>query len=94
MPPNEGGRPLLPAATGTCAQCATEHGPDDPHNFQSIFWGMRFKMAHGRDPTHADCVAHLPASIQEAYRKILPKFGVDWTEPKGDPISEPYSVSE
>ncbi len=83
---------LMPAAPGTCVHCATVHSENDPHNFQSVFWGMRFKMKWGRDPTHADCVAHLSEPIQLRYRSVLKKFGIDWTEPNGEPIREPYAA--
>lgn len=85
---------LLPAKKGTCVHCATEHGENDPHNFQSLFWGMRFKMKYGRDPTHADCVGHLSAKIRALYREVLPRHGIEWTEPEGDPVCEPYAMSK
>lgn len=92
---DSGGLTPLPAKAGTCVHCATEHGKDDPHNFQSIFWGIRFKMRWGRDPTHADCVAHLSPRIQTAYREVLLlRYDIEWTEPKGEPVSEPYEVSK
>ena len=92
--PVQGGLTLMPAKRGTCAFCATEHGELDPHNFQSLFYGVRFVAKYGRDPTHADCVAHLPEARRTAYRAVLPRFDVEWTEPDGEAISEPYAVSE
>lgn len=86
------GMMLLPAAPGTCVHCATAHGEGSPHNFQSIFYGMRFKMKWGRDPTHADCVAHLPEEVRLRYREVLPDFGIEWTEPDSEPIREPYAA--
>ena len=80
---------LLPAAPGTCVHCATAHGENDPHNFQSIFYAVRFNMKWGRSPTHADCVAHLSEEIKQRYRQVLPEFGVEW----GEPIAEPYAES-
>lgn len=88
-----GGMMLLPAKAGTCAYCATAHGKNDPHNFQSVFYGMRFRGTFGRDVTHADCVAHLPKATQELYRTAMKTFDLTWTEPEGDAISEPYVES-
>jgi hypothetical protein len=85
---------LLPAAPGTCVHCATDHGAHDPHNFQSIFYGMRFLMKWGREFTHADCVAHLTEQRQLHYRQVLAEFGIEWTEPDGKPIREPYEKAE
>jgi hypothetical protein len=88
-----GGMMMLPAKAGTCAYCATAHGENDPHNFQSVFYGMRFLGTFDRDVTHADCVAHLPEARRGLYRKALEEFGLTWTEPEGEPISEPYVES-
>ena len=82
---------LMPARPGACVHCATKHGEHDPHNFQSVFWGMRFKMKWGRDPTHADCVAHLSGERQTCYRAALVQLGIEWTEPDGEPIREPFA---
>lgn len=91
--PVQGGMTLLPAKAGTCAYCATKHGEHDPHNFQSLSYGVRFLAQYGRDLTHADCVAHLSAKRRQAYRDVLPRFSLDWSEPVGEPISEPYLLS-
>lgn len=88
-----GGMMMLPAKAGTCVHCATAHGEHDPHNFQSMFYGMRFLGTFGRDVTHADCVAHLSEARRGFYRKALTELGIKWTEPDGDPISEPYAES-
>ncbi len=85
---------LLPAAPGTCVHCATDHGENDPHNYWSLFYGMRFKAKWSRDHTHADCVAHLPEAARLAYRNVLRERGIEWTEPGDDPIREPYAASE
>lgn len=85
---------MMPAAPGRCVHCATEHDEGAPHNFWSLFYGMRFKMKYGRDATHADCVAHLSPELQKRYRDILPTFGKSWTEPDGEAIREPYAMAE
>ena len=79
---------LLPAAEGTCPMCATEHDPDWPHNGQSLFYNMRFKMKHGREPTWADALAHCSPAMQSAWREKLKEKGV-YGEPDGEPIAEP-----
>ena len=84
---------MLPAPPGTCVHCATKHGENDPHNWWSLFYGMRFKMKWGRDHTHADCVAHLPPECREAYREALREHGYEWTQ-NGEPIREPYAEAE
>ncbi len=81
---------LLPAKAGTCVHCATFHGVNDPHNYFSVFYGMRFLMTHSRDATHADCVAHLSDAIKAVYRAVIERRGLPWTEPPGEPVAEPY----
>ena len=88
------GMMLMPAAKGTCHFCATTHGPDDPHNWWSIFYQMRFQMSYGRRPSHADAVAHLPEERRELYRLALADRGIEWTEPDGEPVREKYVESD
>ena len=87
------GMTLLPADAGSCHFCATEHGPDDPHNYWSLFYQTRFKMSHGRDATHADAVAHLPEQSRQIYREVLAEHRIEWNEPDGGPVVEPYVES-
>lgn len=95
--PIRGGMALLPAKPGTCPLCATAHAPDAAHNLQSLFYGMRFKGTHGRDPTWADAVAHLPPETQQLWRKVIERHPeATWTEPPAgvDPIAEPLPTTE
>jgi hypothetical protein len=78
---------LLPAKEGTCPMCATVHGPEMPHNAQSVFYGMRFKMEHGRDPTWADALAHCSRQMKQFWKSKLKEIGY-WSETK-KPIAEP-----
>lgn len=84
------GMMLLPAAPGTCPLCATAHEPHFPHNAQSLFYGMRFKMEHGRDATWADAVAHCVAEMKAFWKGHLEALG-NWSEPPEGvaPIAEP-----
>ena len=89
-----GGLMLMPAKPGCCAICATDHKPHLAHNLASLFYGMRFKGLHGRDPTWADACAHLTASQRHDWRTALGLTGHKWIEPEdGEPIAEPYEVS-
>lgn len=84
---------LLPAAPGTCPLCAHPHGPTYPHNCQSIFYQMRFNMAHGRGATWADAVAHCQPDMVALWKKALTEKG-HWTEPPpgNKPVAEPGGV--
>lgn len=85
---------VLPAKPGTCVHCATEHDEHGPHNLWSLFYGTRFLQKWGRNPTHADCAAHLTPERRRAYRRVLGNMGIEWTLPTdGDPIREPYAES-
>jgi len=67
---------LMPAAPGTCQECATKHEPKMPHNQQSLFWLVRFKMKHGRTPTWKDAMAHCASEMRSAWIDELLKRGV------------------
>lgn len=81
---------LMPPKEGHCRICAVMHEPHLPHNAQSLFFGMRFKMRYGRDGTWADAVAHCSPEMQEFWRTALTSKGA-WTEPAAgvEVISEP-----
>ena len=86
---------MMPAKPGTCAFCATKHDENLPHNLQSLFYGTRFKLKYGRDPTWADACAHLTDDQREQWKAAMRKIGVEWTEPQeSEPISEPYAESD
>jgi hypothetical protein len=70
--------------------CATAHEPELPHNQQSLFYGMRFRMEHGRDSTWADACAHCTPTMRANWKRELNEIG-RWTQPKGKakPIAEP-----
>ena len=86
----QGSMKLLPPPEGHCRICAVDHQPEMPHNAQSIFYGMRFKMRYGRDGTWADAIAHCDIDMRLHWEKHLRELGA-WSEPPEgvDPISEP-----
>lgn len=84
---------MLPAKAGTCAMCATDHKEYEAHNLTSLFYGMRFKMKYGRDPTWSDCCAHLTEQQQAMWREALEGLGHVYTIAE-NPIAEPYAVNE
>lgn len=85
---------VLPARPGTCAVCATDHNPNHAHNLQSVFYGVRFKLKWGRYPTWEDACAHLSAEQRDEWKAAMADVGYEWTEPVGEPIAEPYTVSK
>lgn len=68
---------LLPAKAGTCEMCATTHDPEQPHNAQSLFYGMRFQLEHGRGPTWVDAMAHCDDHVRKIWTDALTNAGVD-----------------
>lgn len=68
---------LLPPAKHLCQECAHDHKPDAPHNAQTMFYQVKFKMDHGREPTWADAWAHCTPKVQDAWRKGLTDIGID-----------------
>jgi|GEM_PF-2625893 hypothetical protein len=66
---------MLPAAPGTCEECATAHDPTYPHNKQSLFYQYRFYFKENRWPTWEDAMAHCSDKMKEAWRQELTKLG-------------------
>ena len=83
---------LMPPRPGLCAVCAGNHQPEEPHNAQSLYWGVAFKADTGRAPTWADAIAHCSEPVQAAWKAELKKRKA-WTQPpKGcEPACLPYS---
>ena len=67
---------MFPAAPGTCPECAVKHGPEMPHNQQSLFWQYKFYNDHGRWPTWEDAMAHCSDEMKEFWRQALQERGV------------------
>lgn len=68
---------LMPAAPGTCPECAVAHPPEQPHNQQSLFYQYKFYNDHGRWPSWEDAMAHCSEEIKEFWRVELRKRGVE-----------------
>ena len=84
------GMMMMPAAPGTCAECAVAHAPEEPHNKDSLFFQMKFHAAHGRWPVWADALAHCAEPVRAAWECELRARG-HWKEaeePKPAPKHE------
>lgn len=71
---------LLPPPDGHCRICAVKHTPDMPHNAQSLFYQMRFRLRYERDGTWADAVAHCDDKMKAHWKHALTAKG-RWTQP-------------
>jgi len=91
---------MLPPKKGNCLICAVNHPMDFPHDANSLYYGMRFKDKHGRDPTWQDAVAHLPEDMQpvclEEIKKVYAENNLELRDLPEDvePIAEPYITDE
>lgn len=68
---------MLPAAPGTCPECATKHDPEQPHNQQSLFYQMIFQNTNGRGATWEDAMSHCDEEVKSLWRSELIKRGID-----------------
>jgi hypothetical protein len=68
---------LLPPAAHLCQECATGHLAAEPHNAQSLFYQMRFKMETGNDPSWLTAMAHCAPEVQAAWKAGLEGMGID-----------------
>ncbi len=68
---------LLPPKADKCQECAVDHKPEDPHNAQSLYYHVNFKMKNGRDPSWLDAYAHCTDEMKNHWRTHLMQMGVD-----------------
>lgn len=66
-----GGLKMLPGPPGSCEWCHVKHSPDQPHNWQSMPYQMKFKTLNGRWPTWSDAMAHCSPEVQAVWREGL-----------------------
>jgi len=80
---------LLPPPDGCCRICARAHAPEMPHDAQSVFYQMRFKMRYKREGTWLDAISHCAEYVQFPWKRALQRGG-HWTEPPAgvEPIAE------
>lgn len=55
---------LMPPAEGLCQVCATKHEPHLPHNRDSLYYAVSFKMKHDREPTWKDAAEHCTDEVK------------------------------
>ena len=67
---------LMPAKPGTCPECATAHPSEAPHNAQSLYYQVRFKMEHGRDAKWIDAMAHCDEGVKMIWHDLLRAAGI------------------
>lgn len=72
---------LLPPAPDKCQVCAADHGPEEPHNPESLYWAMARNMEGKPSPTWEDALAHCDEDVQKASAEVLAKHGVEVTLP-------------
>lgn len=67
---------LLPAKIGTCPDCAVFHDPEMPHNPASMYYQVKFLMAHGRDAKWSDAMAHCTDAVKAYWKEALLESGI------------------
>lgn len=67
---------LMPPAPDVCQVCAVGHGPDEPHNAQSLYWAMRRVAEERPPPTWEEALAHCPVEMRDFWIGMLEEKGV------------------
>ena len=67
----------MPTAPGTCPECGVKHGPNDPHNKESLMYQFSFYNKHGHYPTREDAMAHCSEETKRLWKEELEGRGVD-----------------
>lgn len=70
------GLKLLPPKSNLCQECATEHNLNEPHNKDSLYYQMHFKIKYGRFPNWEDAMAHCDERTKQLWREELVKLEV------------------
>lgn len=52
-----------------------KHEPSEPHNAQSLYYGVTFSGMVGRSPTWADAMAHCAEPVRQARERELRRTG-------------------
>ena len=68
---------LLPPAKDKCQVCAVKHEGNEPHNAQSIYYQVKFKMDNGREATWKDAMSHCDEAVKADWLNELANCGVD-----------------
>jgi hypothetical protein len=68
---------LLPPSPDKCQECAVKHEPGQCHDATSMFYGVKFKMDHGRSPTWKDAMAHCSDEVKKHWIKEISAMGID-----------------
>ncbi len=68
---------LLSPSPDCCQECAVKHDLSEPHNAQSLFYGIRFSQIHGRSPTWADAMTHCPEATKIRWIEYLAELKID-----------------
>lgn len=68
---------ILPPKPGLCQTCAVDHNPDLPHNAQSLYYQMKFKMETGREPSWLEAMSHCTDDMKAFWTRKLEDMGVD-----------------
>jgi hypothetical protein len=81
------GKPLqlMPAAPGTCQECAQKHAPDEAHDATSLHYAFWFLQKHGRSHTWEDAIAHCSEERKQIWREHIRGYGVDPSSTKVRP---------
>ncbi len=74
----EGKMLLLPPRPGVCQECAVDHKPEEPHNKDSMYYQMKFKMKNDRWPTWEDAMAHCSQDIKNAMIQFFESKNISW----------------
>lgn len=75
---------LLKPAPGHCPECAREHRPELPHDKHSLYYAMKFKMEHGREPTWDDAMAHCTEEMKTSWKATMARVHEQTKKVLGD----------
>ena len=67
---------LFPPEPDKCQVCAVNHDSKQPHNKESLFYQVNFKLKHGVEPTWLDAMSHCTDEIKKLWMSELKKHNI------------------
>ena len=68
---------ILKPDPSKCQECAVAHPPEFPHDQQSLYYQVKFKLKRKRFPKWRDAMAHCDKEMKAEWKKRLGERGIE-----------------
>jgi hypothetical protein len=85
---------LLKPPPGNCQECARAHRPELPHDKNSLYYATKFKMAHGREPSWDDAMAHCTEEMKQQWNETMERVKKSTEQLLKEKEDDPTALTE